>query len=120
MARQTGADRVFSFELCSRRCACIGCETVHFGATQTVESHSGWPWFTAPLADNLVNFHDDQSHGVWRIEATCSNWDTGSRTDRRQRRCGTGTAHRSGIYDTSDQQRTVVLYTIADVEASRV
>lgn len=79
VARQAGTERAFSSEMCSLftpgRYACIGCGTVLFDASQKFESHSGWPSFTAPLGDNLVSYHGDQGHGMWRIEATCSTCD---------------------------------------------
>ena len=44
-------------------------------ATHKFESHSGWPSFTQPLKDNVVDYRGDDSHGMVRIEATCSTCD---------------------------------------------
>ena len=79
VTRQAGTERAFSSQMCSLfapslyRCVCCG--TVLFDATHKFESHSGWPSFTAPLHDNVVNYHGDGSHGMQRIEATCSTCD---------------------------------------------
>jgi peptide-methionine (R)-S-oxide reductase len=79
VTRLAGTERPFSSEMCSLftpgiyRCVCCGTEL--FDATHKFESHSGWPSFTQPLKDNVVDYHGDNSHGMIRIEATCSTCD---------------------------------------------
>ena len=79
VTRQAGTERPFSSQMCSLftpgRYRCVCCGTVLFDATDKFESHSGWPSFTAPLGDNVVNYHGDGSHGMQRMEATCSTCD---------------------------------------------
>jgi peptide-methionine (R)-S-oxide reductase len=74
--RQHGTERAFSSDLCSLfepgRYACAGCGTLLFDATAKFESHSGWPSFTAPLADGLVAYREDLSHGMHRVETLCA------------------------------------------------
>lgn len=79
VTRQAGTERAFSSAMCSvftpgiYRCVC--CATELFDASHKFESHSGWPSFTQPLQDNIVDYHGDASHGMYRIEATCSTCD---------------------------------------------
>jgi peptide-methionine (R)-S-oxide reductase len=55
------------------RCCCCGAEL--FGSEEKFDSGTGWPSFTAPLDSNAVEMHDDHSHGMHRVEATCSRCD---------------------------------------------
>ncbi len=77
--RQAGTERAFSSEMCGLYepgiYECAGCGTPLFDASAKFESHSGWPSFTQPLADNVVNYIADTSHGMHRIENTCSTCD---------------------------------------------
>jgi peptide-methionine (R)-S-oxide reductase len=76
VTRLTGTERAFSSEMCSLfkpgiyQCACCG--TVLFDAEGKFESGTGWPSFTQPLAENLIAYHADESHGMTRVEATCN------------------------------------------------
>ena len=76
VARQAGTERPFSSAMCSLftpgRYACVCCGTVLFDASSKFESGSGWPSFTEPVQDNVVAYVGDASHGMVRIEATCS------------------------------------------------
>jgi peptide-methionine (R)-S-oxide reductase len=79
VTRQAGTEAAFSSEMCSLfepgvyRCVC--CETELFDANNKFDSRSGWPSFTQPLKDNVVAYHGDHSHGMQRIETTCSTCD---------------------------------------------
>lgn len=79
VTRLAGTERAFSSEMCGLfepgiyQCACCG--TRLFDASHKFESHSGWPSFTQPLQDNVVDYHNDGSHGMVRIEATCATCD---------------------------------------------
>ena len=77
--RQAGTERAFSSEMCGLHepgiYECAGCGTPLFDATAKFESHSGWPSFTQPLKDNVVNYIGDDGHGMQRIENTCSTCD---------------------------------------------
>jgi methionine-R-sulfoxide reductase len=74
--RQTGTERPFSSEMCSLFkpgvYQCAGCETVLFDASGKFESGTGWPSFTQPLAENVIAYRVDDSHGMTRVEATCN------------------------------------------------
>ena len=76
VTRQTGTERPFSSEMCSLfkpgiyQCVC--CETVLFDASGKFESGTGWPSFTQPVADNVIAYHVDDSHGMTRVEAVCN------------------------------------------------
>ena len=76
VTRQAATERPFSSQMCGLfepgiyRCVCCGSEL--FDASGKFDSHSGWPSFTAPLRDNAINYLLDESHGMIRIETTCS------------------------------------------------
>jgi peptide-methionine (R)-S-oxide reductase len=79
ITRLKATERPFSSELCGLfapgiyACACCGTEL--FDGTHKFESHSGWPSFTQPIRDNAVSYIDDRSHGMQRVETTCSTCD---------------------------------------------
>ena len=53
------------------RFVCAACGNELFPSETKFESHCGWPSFYEAKKD-AVNFNDDQSHGMRRIEATCA------------------------------------------------
>ncbi len=55
------------------RCVCCGQEL--FDSETKFESHSGWPSFWQPLAEDRVQTEADVSHGMVRTEVTCSRCD---------------------------------------------
>ena len=76
VTRQAGTERAFSSQMCSLFTpglyACVGCGTRLFDARQKFESGTGWPSFSQPVRDNVVDYLADRSHGMTRIEARCS------------------------------------------------
>ena len=54
------------------RYACSNCSTELFDSATKFESGTGWPSFSEPVADDVVAYHRDGSHGMVRIEATCN------------------------------------------------
>ncbi len=50
-------------------------DTLLFDANEKFESGTGWPSFTSPLEDNVINYIEDNSHGMSRVETTCSTCD---------------------------------------------
>lgn len=54
--------------------ACAGCGNELFGSETKFESHCGWPSFY-DAREGAVTFHEDTSHGMRRIEVTCSQCD---------------------------------------------
>ena len=51
---------------------CAGCGQVLFDSDTKYESGSGWPSFTAPADEGVVDEHRDVSHGMIRTEVTCA------------------------------------------------
>jgi len=52
---------------------CAGCGQVLFDAATKYNSRSGWPSFFAPADAKAIDEHRDVSHGMVRVEITCSN-----------------------------------------------
>ena len=50
---------------------CVVCDTALFDASTKYDSGTGWPSFWAPVAHDVVAFHEDRSYGMVRIEAVC-------------------------------------------------
>ncbi len=76
ITRAKGTERPFSGEYCSSHepgvYACVCCGTVLFDSREKFESGTGWPSFTEPAAANVITYREDSSHGMERIEVTCS------------------------------------------------
>ena len=80
ITREKGTERPFSSEMCSLfkpgQYACVCCDTLLFDSTTKFESGSGWPSFDRPLEENTIAYHSDESHGMIRVETTCSTCDS--------------------------------------------
>jgi methionine-R-sulfoxide reductase len=76
VTRQKGTERAHSSAMCALfepgRYQCVCCDTPLFDSASKFKSSSGWPSFTQPLAEGVVAYHADDSHGMRRIEATCN------------------------------------------------
>lgn len=76
VTRQKGTERPNSSEMCSLFepgiYACKCCDTLLFDANEKFESGTGWPSFTQPIQDNHIAHIKDTSHGMIRVETTCS------------------------------------------------
>ncbi len=74
--RQKGTEPAFSGALYRNhadgtyRCGACGAEL--FSSDAKFESGSGWPSFSLPIDNQAVATQEDTSHGMRRIEATCS------------------------------------------------
>ena len=77
--RGKGTEAPFGSSLCglfeAGRYACAGCGLVLFDAQAKFDSGSGWPSFTAPLAEDRIAYRNDDSLGVRRIETLCAACD---------------------------------------------
>jgi peptide-methionine (R)-S-oxide reductase len=51
---------------------CAGCGNQLFSSDTKYESGSGWPSFYRPVGDASVETEVDTSHGMRRVEVTCS------------------------------------------------
>ena len=75
--RQAGTERAFTGEYESNKAegmyTCAGCGAPLFSSETKYDSGSGWPSYTAPIADGAVDEHRDLAHGMVRTEVRCAN-----------------------------------------------
>lgn len=76
IARQKGTERAFTGAFCESFEAgmynCICCNEPLFDSTIKYDSHSGWPSFTQPVAENAIKYKKDTSFGMVRVEVMCN------------------------------------------------
>lgn len=76
ITRRKGTERAFTGEYCEAhqpgKYACKCCDELLFDSKLKFESHSGWPSFTEPVADNVINYEADFTHGMQRVEVLCN------------------------------------------------
>ncbi len=77
VTQEAGTERAFTGEYWNTKTAgtyrCRVCDAELFRSETKYDSGSGWPSFTAPVADGAVSEHRDVSHGMIRTESTCAN-----------------------------------------------
>lgn len=75
--RQGGTERPFTGEYWDSKAKgvyrCAGCGEKLFSSDTKYESHSGWPSFFQPLADEAIEADEDRSYGMVRTEIKCAN-----------------------------------------------
>lgn len=74
--RQKGTERPFTGEYVNSKAdgtyACAGCGQPLFASDTKYDSGSGWPSFWDVVDNGNVETHRDTSHGMVRVEITCS------------------------------------------------
>jgi peptide-methionine (R)-S-oxide reductase len=79
VAREKATERPFTGEYNHAKEAgvyrCAACGNELFRSEDKFDSGSGWPSFTAPIADENVATEDDVSHGMVRSEVLCAACD---------------------------------------------
>jgi peptide-methionine (R)-S-oxide reductase len=76
VTREKGTERAFTGKYWNNKtpgtytCVCCGQEL--FSSDTKFDSRTGWPSFTEPTAQEHVTMHEDRSHGMVRVEVTCS------------------------------------------------
>ena len=96
--RQAGTEAPFRGEYTDTKTqgvySCRACGAELFRSDTKFESHCGWPSFYAPLAGDTVEYLEDVSHGMRRVEVRCAT-------------CGSHLGHvfEGEGYDTPTDQR---------------
>ena len=96
--RQAGTERPFTGEYTDTKTegvyACRACGAELFRSDTKFESHCGWPSFYSPLAGDSVEYIEDSSLGMKRVEVRCAT-------------CGSHLGHvfEGEGYDTPTDQR---------------
>lgn len=74
--REKGTERAFTGALVNNHADgmyhCAACGATLFKSNTKFDSGSGWPSFFEPVSPHAVELHEDTSHGMRRVEATCA------------------------------------------------
>ena len=74
--REAGTERAFSGHYNDNKAdgiyRCAGCQLELFDSADKYDSGSGWPSFTQPIEPTHVVEHQDNTHGMRRVEARCA------------------------------------------------
>ena len=74
--REAGTEAPFRGEYTDTKTAgvysCRACGAELFRSDTKFESHCGWPSFYSPLAGDRVEYIEDESHGMKRVEVRCA------------------------------------------------
>jgi peptide-methionine (R)-S-oxide reductase len=79
VTRQKGTEPAFSGALYRNHedgvYHCVACGTALFRSDEKYESGSGWPSFWLPVSQEAIATHEDNSHGMRRVEVLCARCD---------------------------------------------
>ena len=79
IARLGGTESPFTGKYCDEKgdgvYSCVCCGEELFNSEKKFDSRSGWPSFWEPIKADRVGEVSDTSHGMQRIEVTCSRCD---------------------------------------------
>ena len=74
--REKGTERAFTGALVNNHADgmyhCAACNTPLFKSDTKFDSGSGWPSFFEPVSPEAVELHEDNSHGMRRVEVVCA------------------------------------------------
>src|ERR687889_660251 len=75
--RQAGTERPYTGQYTDTKVEgvyrCRACQAELFRSDTKFESHCGWPSFYAPLAEDRVEYIEDTTMGMKRVEVRCAN-----------------------------------------------
>ena len=73
--RNKGTERAFTGKHWNTKTdgdyVCAGCGETLFSSQSKFDSGCGWPSFTAPKAEEVIEEHRDVSYGMVRVETVC-------------------------------------------------
>jgi peptide-methionine (R)-S-oxide reductase len=74
--REKGTERAFTGKLYNNHddgmYHCAACNAPLFKSDTKYDSGSGWPSFWEPVSATAVVLHEDNTHGMRRVEVTCA------------------------------------------------
>ena len=75
--RKAGTERAFTGEFTDTKTVgvyrCRACNAELFKSETKFDSHCGWPSFYAPLAEDRVEYIEDTTMGMKRVEVRCAS-----------------------------------------------